>query len=40
MKFPAALKYLEFEEEFISGLGKHDNLLDVVKKYNKWKSAH
>lgn len=39
MKFSAALKYLEFEEEFVATLSKKDNLLDVVKKYNAWKSS-
>ena len=40
MKFSAALKYLELEEEFVDTLDKKDNLLEVVKKYNKWKSSN
>lgn len=38
MKLPQALKYLELEEEFIQTLNKKENFLDVVKKYNEWKS--
>lgn len=38
MKLADALKYLEFEEEFIKTLNKEKNLFEVVKKYNKWKS--
>lgn len=38
MKLQDACKYLELEEEFIKVLGKVDNLLEVVKKYNSWKS--
>lgn len=38
MKFPEALKYLELEEEFVKSLSKKDDLLEVVKKYNEWKS--
>lgn len=38
MKLPEVLKYLELEEEFIKTLNKKENLLDVVKKYNEWKS--
>ena len=37
MKFADALAYLEFENDFVKTLSKNDNLLDAVKKYNKWK---
>ena len=39
-KFSSVLQYLELEEDFVSTLDKHDNLLDVVLKYNKWKPGN
>ena len=39
MKFADALAYLELENDFIKTLSGQDKLLDVVKKYNKWKEG-
>lgn len=39
MKMAEALEFLELETEFIKTLTKKDDLLEVVKKYNKWKAG-
>lgn len=39
MKMAEALEYLGLEAGFIKTLTKKDDLLEVVKKYNKWKAA-
>ncbi|MEO8405136.1 MAG: hypothetical protein ABI480_11085 [Chitinophagaceae bacterium] len=40
MKFSEALAYLGLEDEFTSTLSpKNKDLLDIVKKYNQWKTA-
>lgn len=39
MKLPEILKYLELEEGFIQTLDKKETLLNIVKKYNKWKAT-
>lgn len=39
MKFAQTLEYLELEDEFIKKVGKHDEMLEVVRKYNKWKKS-
>lgn len=38
MKLPQALQYLQVEPAFIQTLGNKETLLDIVKKYNAWKS--
>jgi hypothetical protein len=39
MKMAEALEYLELETDFLKTLTKKDDLLEVIKKYNKWKAT-